>query len=759
MTTTTVDFSKNALRFVGRQYVYFRRTWLESWTLYQDIHCTAASWATSPTLPAATLVREHGFVKTFGSNVYANLDKVDPIGYFVKIVMETDLSAGEHNTWYGIVTDVEDEHQGIVDYQGAKLATGVQTMYCLGLEKILDTEVIAESWADTGNATPDVFQLPITFNRGGRPNRNDRLFPGSPSYVFEGQSLNPGGTLRPTAQWWTTTQIVKYLLHWVTPKASFRTRTARIPFELSPVDLKFLPAFDRPEIEQEGKTVLAILNQLIDRRKLRSFHFEVDEAVTPNRIRMRVDPWNDELITLETDDADSLWPNTNLIKLLYDYSQETTAIIRKSRIQKYDRIIVRGARRTSTATWVVDTGYLTPIWTSAEETRYEAAASGITGYATWDLMQQQQRNAEVRNASELSAVFSWFKLPDTWNGLTVEVGATTTHPVFLQADGHTVEKQYIHDVVFESFVPLYEHVDYSGSAIADESVDDPPANVYRQPFAVFKIPTDARWIMGDAISMLADNISDPVGDGTNFRWSATVAPQQDTRTLEVRVSGEPQHVIAFTDWHTEKLDEDRELGDWDYRSKKMAITATLRDNRYAEGKYPDDGTGDTSLIDAKYGYVIYAGEAFRQDYVVPGTVVDVDSDGTLLTSTGGYVTDDTDLLNEIARVTYEWWSVDRMILTLATKHLTSKIQPGYYIQTIGQTWRAEGDGEEVPENGHYESVGTVVSEVRINWPRLDGNQLASPTMQIVTGAGELDPMTLMPREPRSISRMKARVRR
>ena len=27
------------------------------------------------------------------------------------------------------------------------------------------------------------------------------------------------------------------------------------------------------------------------------------------------------------------------------------------------------------------------------------------------------------------------------------------------------------------------------------------------------------------------------------------------------------------------------------------------------------------------------------------------------------------------------------------------------------------------------------------------------------GAGELDPMTLMPREPRSISRMKARVRR
>ena len=65
------------------------------------------------------------------------------------------------------------------------------------------------------------------------------------------------------------------------------------------------------------------------------------------------------------------------------------------------------------------------------------------------------------------------------------------------------------------------------------------------------------------------------------------------------------------------------------------------------------------------------------------------------------------------------------------------------------------DGSEVP-NEHYETVNTVVSELRLTWPRLEGNQRGMPQMQFTTGAGELDPMTLMP--PRAKIRTRAQAK-
>jgi hypothetical protein len=743
--TTTVTFSPNQIRAVGQQYVYLKRNWQDAWVLYYDTHCLEATWCLSPSIPTATLVRDYGFVKGLMTTTYTSTAKLDVLGWYVKVVMETDTLAGESSTWYGIVSHEEDEHKGLVTAYGTTLATGAQTLHCYGLEKLLDTEYLSESWIDLGNAAADVVQLPITFNRGGRPNKNDRLISPYLAPVFEGQTLTPGGTLRPTAKWWSTYDIVAYLLAWATPKESFRTRTARVPFEM--VELWALAFEDKPEIDQEGHTVLSLLNRLIDRRRLRSFYLDVDTTKTPNPVQLHVVPWNSTTIDTGIDGVDELRPNTNLLALQYDTSQNTAASIRTTRVQRYDRIVVRGARRTSTATFVVDTPYLNIGWTAAEESAYEAAASGVTGYAGWDTLTKQQRNAEVRSAEELSAVFSWFKLPDSWAGLTVAAETTTTSAVFPNSDTPPgVVKQYIHDVVWENYLPLYEHVDYSGTKIGDKTTADPPLFVYRQPKVFFKIPTDARWVAGDKIATLGEATGDPVGDGRNFRWSAHVYPQPDTRTIEVRVGGEQQHVIATTAFS--KLTDDRDVGDWDYDSKKMVITATLRDNRYAEGKYPTDGTGDSTLVDTQYGYVIYAGDGYRQDYVVPSTVIDVETDGTLILSGGGYVRDDTDLLSALARVAFEWWHQERVILTLSTVQLTSAIRPGYFIETVGTVG-----------TGHYETVNTVVSEIRIQWPLLSAGQLDVPVMQLITGAGELDPMTLAPRQVDIMSRSKARVRR
>lgn len=743
--TTTITFAADQRQQVGQQYVYLKQKWQDSWVLYYDTHCLDATWCLSPSMPTATLTRDYGAVKGLVTSTYTSTAKLDILGWYVKVVMETDVAAGTYSTWYGTVSHQEDENKGLVTVGATTLATGTQTFHCYGLEKLLDTEYLSESWVDNGSTAPIVVQLPMTFNRGGQPNKNDRLISPMLAPVFEGQSIDPAGTLRPAARWWSTYDIVAYLLAWATPKDSFRTRNARVPFEM--VELWALPFADKPELEQEGHTVLSLLSRLIDRRRLRSFYLDVDTTRTPNVVQLHIVPWNNTQIDTGISGADVLRPNTNIVELIYDQSQNTATSIRTTRTQRYDRIVIRGARRTSTATWVVDTGYLTPEWSSTEETAYENAASGVTGYSGWDTLKQQQRNAEVRASEELSAVFSWFKLPDTWAGQNLEVATTSTHIVFpSDVDATAVEKQCIHEVMWENYIPLYEHVDYSGTKIADESFTNPRVKVYRTPKAFFKIPTDARWIAGDKIATLSEASGDPVNDGRSFRWSAHVYMQPESRTLEVRVSGEPQHVIAATDFT--KLSADRDVGDWDYKSKKMAITATLRDNRYAEGKYPADGFGDTSFTDTQYGYVVYAGDAFRLDYVVPTTVIDVETDGTLITSTGGYVRDDRDLLNALARVAYEWWNQERVILTLSTTQLTSAIRPGYFVESVGTVGTS-----------HRQTVNTVISEVRIVWPLLDPGQMETPVMQVVTGAGELDPMTLAPRQVDIMTRSKARTRR
>jgi hypothetical protein len=361
----------------------------------------------------------------------------------------------------------------------------------------------------------------------------------------------------------------------------------------------------------------------------------------------------------------------------------------------------------------------------------------------------------VRSSEELSSVYSWFKLPDTWGQQILAVGGTVSPPAFIDHAGLQVT-QDIHEVRFEPALPLYEHVDYSGDIIPNGTAADPPIFVYRQPLVVFKVPTDGRYVAGDAIATLGESTGNPTVDGKNFRWSVACRTQPDSRVLEVRVSGEQQHVIASTDF-TGLVGADRDLGDFDYQSQKMLVTATLLDNRYAEGKYPPDGSHDSTLIDEQFGYVIYAGDAHRLDYVVPGTVVDVDTAGALVQSNGGYVRDDTDLLDALARVAYEWWHQERVILTLQTTQLTSGIQVGHLIDTIGDaSIEAEIPGVGTVTNEHYEVVNTVVSELRISWPRLAGNQRAMPRLQFTTGAGELDPLTMAPPRQKTVSRAQAK---
>ena len=50
----------------------------------------------------------------------------------------------------------------------------------------------------------------------------------------------------------------------------------------------------------------------------------------------------------------------------------------------------------------------------------------------------------------------------------------------------------------------------------------------------------------------------------------------------------------------------------------------------------------------------------------------------------------------------------------------------------------------VTGNTHYQTINSPITQIRIRTPLLVGNTDDTPSMSIITSAGELDPMTLVP---------------
>jgi hypothetical protein len=466
---------------------------------------------------------------------------------------------------------------------------------------------------------------------------------------------------------------------------------------------------------------------------------EVDESATPATVYLVPFTFAGSLIDFSLPEVDNIPQNTSKIAIIADEDEITSVSVRTVDFLKVDRVIARGARRTTTCTMFHTADRFEAAWTSADETTYEAGASGVTGYSGWDAQKKQLRNQEVRTQEALRKVYSWFQIPDDWNNkVGLYSSGTLTYDAFTDDVGSPVD-QYARGISVLPFLPLYEGVDYSGTKVSDGTFDDPDVYAYRRPFCLFKRPTDGRWVIGERMSQLAEGDCDPTSDGNNTRWSAYVRTQPDTKIVEVHVTGEPQHVIAQTDFTP--LAADRDVGDYDYKDREMLVTLTLQENRYAEGSYPAAGASDTTLIDAQRGLVIWAGDEFRQDYVADGTVVDVDNDGVPeIVAINGFVRDDTQRLDIIARLAYEWYARTRSVLTLATRRLTADVSVGDFVVSSGDS--------AIAGNTHYVEINSPITQITIRNPRMPEGSLETPTMTLITSAGEMDAVTLVPPPPR-----------
>lgn len=713
-----------ALR-VATHVVYTRAKWSDEWTIAPTLHCDEAVWSVAPSIPTATLHNYYGSIAREGAVKFSRENRVSKLRSYVKIVFT--LSDYSKLNWYGVIEVDENDIDGAVIYtdpggETQVLATGEQTLSAYGMEQLLAGQVVTSSVVfssvEVGRGIP--------FNDRGKPN----------GYHFEGDIYEFADS-KENAEYWKTRWIIHYLINHHTPRN--KAGDVLVPFSLPFSSYRHLPRWDKPQLEQHGRTTYSLISSLIARERMLFWYLDVDESESPNKVVLRINTAATAPIDIEIPDAEPILVNESQKHLIFDADASARAVVKTSSIESFDRFVVLGARRRSVFSLGFDDSTIAIGWTTLQETLYEEGAKYATAYpASTELTSRRKLNSEVRSTEELKDVYVRFIIPETWNGkVGAGDGSSPLTPAFpvIQTDG-TIEDDpapfFQLGLFVDQSIPLLESVDYSGGKIKQNAVDESESSgVERPPLVAWKLPntTPQRWQNVEDIGRKAELETEDPDEIEG--WSVEVIVPQRDRGIRLHVHGEPRHIIAKTDFTGQP--EDMIRGDNDYRD--MICTLSVTEDRHAVGLYPPEVFVDaaTDFVRTK---VIDAGDAFRQDYVCPETVVDIDNDGALVRSDGGFVRDDTSVLKAVATVAWEWYGRDRKVLSLTTDILTSEITIGDMVSQIGD--------DTVPGEGNNIFIGTVVTEVRIATRRHTGDgEPDPPRMQITTGWGELDPLQLL----------------
>ena len=281
-------------------------------------------------------------------------------------------------------------------------------------------------------------------------------------------------------------------------------------------------------------------------------------------------------------------------------------------------------------------------------------------------------------AIALRRVWRYFRVKNDWNGKNKESKCVMPE----LDDVGTSIKFWQPGLRFYDKLPLRIDRDYSGTKIEDGEVgndtEDGAAAEYMLPFGVIKhgTETEGRWKYIHALNDKGDEEYDPVG----MTYAVQMQMQDECLGIILEVSGgTPQHVIAAEDFDgPDGAETDNPLPEaisW----QDMQFTLFLLADEYAQQQWPIEASSDSDLYQT---LVIDVPEA-RIDYVAEGTVVGIDPAGALITTQGGYVRDDREMLLDIARIAYEWYSVQRQAMDITLHTLIPAVRRGQLVATIG----------------------------------------------------------------------------
>lgn len=750
---------------VNTQAIFWKERWADAWEAAPLLWCQEATWCLAPSLPTAQLVFRYGSALEIGARTFARRARLDKTRWYVRVDY-TDFpfavsSDGDGNpipttrSWYGLIDAQIDEQLGQELEEGAGVVTGYPRgrnyFLAYGLEAILATSWIDRSAVKVGGSgAGDQEQFvprALAINPGladynpdpaettGEGNRSESAGP-SGQYIFHNR--------RSGGKTWSTHTAVDYELHY-SPARNYSDEQP-ITFCLEDTDAA-LPTWDTPILQRERRSVYEVLNLLMARQRCLAWRCEVRESpsgATPAKVAIVPCTFLADAIT--TDDGNELKANPHQKTLAFEKDRGAESSIKTIASDQVDQVIAQGERRTSTATFSYIDETLVIGWAASLETRLEEGASTAGDYpASTEIDKRCDLNWFCRQMPIFAPVYARHTLPTAPTG---KVGIGTDGPgtanIVLMpsdADDTTPTPWAPDDQRFLPYTAFLEGFEYQDDVIDSGNVpeaNDLKPHRYQKPLVLFprtnldEDDTTERY-------RHAEKGPGPLAQGEdpdpNRGWTAQVRIDDDDGALWVTLSNHAQFLMAKTDFTRltdagEPADEDF-VGDY----RDMLVTATVPWSQYAEARYPKDAPYGSDYVRRMRILVPY----HRVDYVVAETVVGLnEKTGELLrTDTGGYIRDDRQKLQQIARVAYEWYGKLRQAIGFSTTLVNNIVQLGDLIVSVGDPDLA-GDMQ-------TEDINSVVSVVRIVSPLAEDGEPPLPRIEYQTAFGELDVLKFVER--------------
>lgn len=723
--------------------VYTRQRWAGDWTLRPYLYCDWATWSAAPSVSQAGLSYRYGRGRRPGEHEFRDVEPLQGLNHhFVKIAINdadgvNQAVQGDDGTlrWYGTLDIALDRVDGSLYEEGGITPRGRQQFVCYGLERLLELTRITESVVKQGNKE-FIIERPLIFNRGGAPNRSQKK--GQKSYVFSGE-VDPAD-----AEYWSTRQIVDYLIAYQAPRDG--QGQAKLPFDSRAAAP--LPDWDRPEVDPRNLSLRELLNTLISRQRLYGWKLKVPASEAT--INLTAFTFLENQLALDQQQTAVIPQNLIQVNIAFDRDAAARATGGQYSVDRYDQILVRGARRRSVFSIHYEVGgikshTLAAGWNPFAQTFYNDAAINEPNYpaATWPAL-RQRANAEYRSRPELQEVYARFQLPDNWDGKVPGItGLGFKFPVFPD-DRNSGQSAPINqrELKLLATVPFLSGKDYSqahnGTITTSGSAphEELPLTVWlRRPdlaslnlgVAMF---ASERWSRIEEGAAFAEHEMLHEGD-LEHRWSASVRVVPQSRALRIRVHGQPQHILASADWSPADS-SDTLQGPFNWRTDLIA-TVACEDDRYCESSWPKTVAG----LDAVRRLVIDAGDGFRLDWAVRGTVWGLKSDQSLATilGNGAMLRDDRPALERIARLAYAWYGQDRNTLEFATSLVTRRLDVGDMVLEVG---------DQSIEGAHQIPIKSVITEMSVMLPAVgEAGPAPPPKIEYRTGFAELDPLAFV----------------
>lgn len=716
--------------------VSLKANWSDEWQINNDVHAMSATWSAAPNVPQAQLHYRYGWGTRFGTGKVENLLYFDDsiLRRFVKIQDIRRLENGGESSirqWIGTIEAVSDHLGGDARTAPNTGYQGVQVFKCYGLEHQWRRELILHSVFDDPVAGEKKSGRGLVFNK--LQNRTKNKVQGR--YLFEGDEQRYL-KFSDNTEWWSTRDIVEYLLKEHLP------RDYQDFVHLEPVvaddELDKLPTDDRPVIETHGRTLYDLLNQLIPRFRLMGWSLDmIADTVYFRVFRMHPDE-------IDLPGAGSTLPG-NANKVTIDVQSDPTceASLSNMTIDDVDQVVCQGARRRSVFSISVDDMTMIAGWTENQANDYQAGGSSEPGFpAAAEVAAQERKAFSIRGGDDLRDVFARFQLirkdnvpdADYWTFESGDGIGGDKHIVF--RDDEDPDKAFIQfrpGMQLASRLALLDGVKYDGSNVENEEVKTAPLPFVESAiFVLVPDPTDATKYR--FIDKQGATNAEATAWNEDRRWSGTVSVDDDGRAIRIGTNQKPRHIIAGTDFSPRDFDDVKPAADW----RKFIATIAIEEDRYCEARWPADSKLPTDIQQLRR-MRIDVGDAFRFDYLVAGTVVGIDADGTLLHSDGGKINDDRDTLKDIARLAFEWYSARKQVLHLRTSQDSEYLKVGAMI-TDFKFGAASGGG--------VEPVDTVITQIDKVWPMTetdDPSQVSEPGESILTvqtDYAQMDPLRL-----------------